>query len=279
VAESRCVQSFQVALEQDPSVAGHLLICVYDNSPEPESVSNGIFPCDSLWFQPRKNNGLAHAYNCVLAVAQERGIPWLLLLDSDTEVTLPYLRSCLSQSERAEECVAALVPHTVEGTTIHSPRYATAFRRRAAPVSFSGLADSELIALNSGTVLRVNAITSIGGFDTRFWLDYLDYWLFRSLHRAGWKLFVLPDTLQHSLSWADPIARMPLWRYRNMLAAESYFTTQYGSIWERIRLRLVLVKRTVQFAIRTPDRAFLRLTIEYLLLGTSAYGKRVKQDT
>jgi glycosyltransferase involved in cell wall biosynthesis len=224
-----------------------------------------LFAGNFAGFQPKRNTGLAHAYNTALDLAIKQNIPWLLLLDSDTEVTLSFLIAALMLTSKVPASVAALVPHITEGVAVHSPRVAGAFRRRAIDLTTSGLISSEVIALNSGSVLRVSAVQDLGGFNTEFWLDYLDYWLFRSLQRKGYRVFVLPERLEHSLSFADAPRRMPLARYQNMLQAESYFTSRYGSLWESVRLKLVLLKRALRYGIISGEFSFVRLTLVQLI--------------
>jgi hypothetical protein len=135
---------------------------------------------------------------------------------------------------------------------------------------------SEIIALNSGSTLRLAAMESIGGFNPEFWLDYLDYWVFRSLQKSGSKIYVLPEALQHSLSFADAARRMPLERYRNMLEAETYFTARYGSQWERLRLQFVLLKRAGRF-LRSAQKPFFLLTMRHLFISGIKSGSRIRR--
>jgi GT2 family glycosyltransferase len=262
---SRTIQSLEQAIAQHPVLATKLAVCIYDNSPDPEALPTHLFGSKFAGFQPKRNTGLAQAYNAVLEFAAKRNIPWLLLLDSDTELTSSFLITALKVSRVVQENVAALVPHITERTTVHSPRFAGAFRRRAIDLKTSGIASREVIAINSGSVVRVSAVQVLGGFNTEFWLDYLDYWLFRSLQRKGYRIFVLPERLEHSLSFADAPRRMPLARYQNMLRAESYFTSRYGSLWESVRLKLVLLKRALRYAINSREFAFVRLTLVQLI--------------
>lgn len=264
--ESLTVRSFDRAMRCEPALASDIFVCVYDNSPHPAPLPRDLFPCEWVGFQPHRNNGLAEAYNSALQVARQGEIKWLLLLDSDTEVTLAFLKASLEGMDIAEadDKIAALIPHIVEGGTVHSPRFASALRRRPVSLSISGVVNDELVALNSGSVLRVAAVVTIGGFNIDFWLDYLDYWLFRSLHARGYRVFVLPETLAHSLSFADPAGRMPRERYQNMLGAERYFTIRFGSRWERVRLKFVLLKRALTFALRDSNATFACMTLREL---------------
>ncbi len=263
--DSIAIRSLQQVLERTGALADRLFICVYDNSAEPALLPPDLFACNWASFQPRRNTGLAVAYNAALDVANQHDIAWLLLLDSDTEVTADYLENCIRVcGSNGDRRVAAVIPHIVEGHLIHAPRFCRALRRSALPLNTSGVFAQELIAMNSGSVLRVSALNEIGGFNPAFWLDYLDYWLFRRLYAAGYRVYVLPEKLEHSLSFADPAARMPLERYRNMLAAEDYFTAKFGSAWEKLRLRLVLLKRMAKFAAKPNSRLLFLATMKQL---------------
>jgi glycosyltransferase involved in cell wall biosynthesis len=267
-AQSRAIQSFKEAFEVDPALASQLFVCVYDNSPQPPPLPSDLFPCGWMSFQPGQNDGLAVAYNAALDIAGENSIRWLLMLDSDTQITPSFVNACLDAIALVEtdERVAALVPRIVENGAIHSPRFASAWRRHTLGPEIYGVINEELVAMNSGSVLRVSAVAALGGFNTDFWLDYLDYWLFRSLHLRAWRVFVLREALAHSLSFADPISRMSHERYGNMLAAEHYFVAGFGSQWERIRLKLVLIKRAVSLGLRPGGARLSRLTFRQLFL-------------
>lgn len=265
-AESVTICSLQKILRNHPEFASRFFLCVYDNSPHPASLPRDLVACEWVGFAPRSNNGLAQAYNIALDIARQGAIEWLLLLDSDTEVTPEFLGACF-ETIRAVETdpqVGALVPHIVENGTTHSPRLRNGWRRRAVAPDFAGKIDAEIIALNSGAVLRVSALASIGGFNRDFWLDYLDYWVFRSLQRKGYRVFVLREAIAHCLSFADAAARMPESRYRNMLAAERYFTAAFGSFGEQVRLKAVLLKRALLFAVRDRSITFACMTLHEL---------------
>jgi GT2 family glycosyltransferase len=212
------------------------------------------------------NGGLPPAYEKALEIAEARNIPWLLLLDSDTEISAEFLGACLRTANDLNESpqIAAIVPHVVEGGVAHSPRKMGWLRRPALPPDFSGLFTRELIALNSGAAIRVSAMQALGGFSAEFWLDYLDYWLFRVLQRKALRVYVLRETVEHSLSLSHAPAEMSVERYRNMLVAEHYYTAKFGSAWERMRLKLVLLSRVMKFAVNPLSRAFLPLAVKSL---------------
>jgi GT2 family glycosyltransferase len=261
---SRTVSALKEAFQVVPRLADELLVCIYDNSPEPEPIPSELLPAETLIFQPGVNGGLPPAYNQALAIAKSRSISWLLLLDSDTKISVEFLNACLRAANELSESpqIAAIVPHVVESGIAHSPRKMGWLRRPALRPGFSGVFPAELIALNSGITLRVSAMEALGGFSSEFWLDYLDYWLLRVLQRKGLCIYVLRETVQHSLSLADPPTRISVERYRNMLDAEHYFTSKYGSAWERARLKLVLLSRIAKFARDPLSRRFLPFAVK-----------------
>jgi glycosyltransferase involved in cell wall biosynthesis len=261
--DSLTVRTLRDVLRSDTRLASQFLICLYDNSPLPQPVPEGLFPARTHVFQPAENRGLAAAYNHALTHASAAGASYLLLLDSDTCLTSAFLGACTAMDAvfKTQTKVAAAVPHIVEGNTIHSPRYAAAFRRRAVPLDFSGTATSEVLALNSGTLLRMEALRDIGGFNSEFWLDYLDYWLFRVLQRRGYFVYVLEARLEHSLSLQNPLQRMSPFRYANMIAAERFFVARYGTQWERFRMRLVMLKRAIKLAAKAPGSPHFRAAL------------------
>jgi GT2 family glycosyltransferase len=266
-SESRTIRCLQQSFAAEPQLADSIFLHLYENSPEPSPIPPELFARPFHLSQPRRNNGIASAYNEALRLAQERGIEWLLLLDSDTEVTPAFLESGLASAARLEDQgrVAVIVPHIVEGEVVHAPRWVGPLRRDPVPLSFHGLAEREIVSVNSGCWVRVSVLTAAGGFNPKFWLDYLDYWLFRHLYRNDYKAFIMDQKLQHSLSFADPVNRMTLERYRNMLKAEKLFTRDYGSPWERFRRRLVLLKRAARFALVNRRREFVYSTLRHLL--------------
>lgn len=261
---SRTITALREAFRAAPSLANEYLLCVYDNSPKPEPIPDDLFPAETLIFQPGVNGGLPPAYNQALEIAEARAIPWLLLLDSDTEISAEFLNACLRTANElnASPQIAAIVPRVVESGVTHSPRKMGWLRRRALPRNFSGVFTQELMALNSATAVRVSAMRTLGGFNREFWLDYLDYWLFRVLHRKDLHVYVQRETVEHSLSLADAATRMSVERYRNMLDAEHYFTSKYGSAWERARLKLVLLSRIAKFATIPLSRHFLPFAVK-----------------
>ena len=69
---------------------------------------------------------------------------------------------------------------------------------------------------------------SIGGFNTRYPLDYLDYWYFNEIYRLKQEVTILQATLTHSLSLLNYRQNITKERYKSLLTAEKQFATQLG---------------------------------------------------
>lgn len=108
-------------------------------------------------------------------------------------------------------------------------------------VEVAGVQHGRVSAYNSGSALNVSWLRSVGGFPAEFWLDYLDHAIFHALWASGRRVYVLHAVLQHELAESDLNAR-PIWRFRNVLRAQSLFVKRTGSLKERLLYRLWLLR-------------------------------------
>jgi len=220
---SPALMSFVQALGET-GLASEFRLLIYDNSPSRSSLPDAM-PLPWSYIHDPANGGLTAAYNTALRLAEKQGQGWLLLLDQDTVINAGYLqaiRRCLSELADKRQC-AAMAPRLLAENEIISP-VRVLWGGRLLPVdrTLSGIAPWEIVALNSGALLRVSALRELGGFHPEFWLDYLDHWLFNRLHHAGHRVYVLDAELQHQLSVRN-MADIPMARYKNILLAESRF--------------------------------------------------------
>ena len=89
-SQSHSVSSLFQILSENPELAKHFSVVLYDNSPQPQSpVSPPDFP--THYVHDPSNGGLATAYNFALARAEPEEREWLLLLDLCPESVRPLL--------------------------------------------------------------------------------------------------------------------------------------------------------------------------------------------
>jgi hypothetical protein len=117
------------------------------------------------------------------------------------------------------------------------------------PVGYVGVPDTPTYALNSASLLRVDALCQVGGYDPRFWLDASDHAIFHRMHEHGKLVYVAGNIhVTHDLSVLSN-DQMSVMRYRNVLAAESAFrdlTMNKLAGWECTSRLLVRLLRQVR---------------------------------
>jgi len=246
-------------------LAREFRLLIYDNSPSRSSLPDAK-PLPLSYTHDPANSGLTGAYNTALGLAEKEGHEWLLLLDQDTVVNASYLKELwrrLFELARNRQC-AALAPRLLAENEIISPARVL-WGGRLLPVNntLSGIAPWEIVALNSGALLRVSALRALGGFNSEFWLDYLDHWLFNRLHRAGYVVYVLDAELRHSLSVRN-MSKMPLDRYNNILLAEGRFYRCCKSPLENLIYGLRLLARGFKMLVLPGRCRFLLPVLAHL---------------
>jgi len=183
---------------------------------------------------------LLAAYRRALTEAQQNGASWLLLLDDDTQVTAEFIQTQLQMTDElaAKPNVAAVVPRLRSGGVVRSPHASVGWRQSPLPLDRDGPAPIGTTAFNSGAMLRRSAIEAVGGFPDGYPLDFLDHATFARLARAGFRVWVLPITLDHPMTWDDPSGAMGFERFAHVLAAEQRFHREYGGIEGALAFRL-----------------------------------------
>jgi len=236
------------ALAQDSAAGNAIRVLVYDNSPQrqawqaPENVQ-------AIYVHDRANGGLLAGYQRALVEARQNGAPWLLLLDDDTQVTPEFVQTQLQMSGElaAQPDIAAVVPRLRSGGVVRSPHGPVGWRQSALPLDRDGPAPVGATAFNSGAMLRRSAIEAVGGFPESYPLDFLDHAMFARLTNAGYRLWTLPITLDHVMSWDDPAKAIGIDRFGRVLEAEQRFHREYGGRPGILAFRLRCARRAWQY--------------------------------
>jgi GT2 family glycosyltransferase len=238
-----------------------LSILLYDNSPEPSRADE--LPTGTIYHYATRNEGVAGAYNYALQLALAHGSEWLLTLDQDTSLPEHFLVEMLraASSLSSDTNVAAIVPQVFSDDRMISPHfYAAGAWPRFLPRNFQGKSRKSLFAINSGSLLRVSALESIGGYDPAFWLDASDHVLFARLARADKDVYVLGGLrIQQSLSHLDQAAPLSPARLNNILQAESAFWDSEMTYWAGAMHTLVMLRHLLGMWRRGEDPVLCRL--------------------
>lgn len=147
-----------------------------------------------------RNPGVGPRYLQAARMADERGDSFLLLLDQDFEAPSGWWSSYEGAVERhpTATCWAPRLVH--DGKRLSPFVVERGTPRRAAPIGDGPWDASRLVALNSGLLVRTEAVLSASRELTRAPLDFSDYALFHRMGRAGGLLAPVDLELPHDSS-------------------------------------------------------------------------------
>jgi len=239
--DSKSYLSFTKAIED--SKIDYTLI-LYNNSKEIEIPQNESY----LVVNADSNQKLTGAYNYTLEYASNLKKKWILLLDQDTEITTGYFTELVKffSSNQISNDTAAIVPFLKENNKILSPHKIGFFNCLRIKIKSSGYQKGYITAFNSLSLLHVDFMNSIGGFNTKYPLDFLDYWYYYQIFKFKQKVFVLDTIVNHELSLNNYESNISLARHTELLIAEKTFVKEMGTIhycFYKIRLIFRLSKQ------------------------------------
>jgi GT2 family glycosyltransferase len=264
-AQSKTIAGLARSFLEDPVLAQRLDVLVWDNGPEAREESG--LPFVITYRHSNANEGVSGAYNAATRMAAQRSCGWLLLLDDDTSVTGEFLRGLLSHAEEIaeEQRIAAVVPFLHAGAFCMSPRLWRFARHVPLPRPAAAYTERRpIFAANSGSLMRTRALEAVGGYSSRFWLDYSDIELFHRLHQHKFFVRIAGNlSLDHEMAMLDYDRRMTPDRFATFLAAESDFMDLYRGPAEQGMHLLRLTARTLHQR-SYADPAFARLSREAL---------------
>ncbi len=258
--ESETLQCLCEALAAEPELAAAYKLLVWDNSPE--QLSSPRLPVPFTYRHSEQNLGVSGAYNSAQQIATEQGYPWMLLLDQDTKISREVLFTMLRYGTNllARKEIAAIAPTVRVGHIVVSPKRQLYMRNRNYPAGECGVAAGEAIAINSGCMLRVEALRTIGGFSPEFWLDYSDMYVFHMFFRHDLKVWRAADaTIEHKMSIMDYDHLMTPWRYTNFSMAETAFHDLYRDRFENALQTLRLFARAIKQRFKYENPEFSRI--------------------
>jgi GT2 family glycosyltransferase len=264
--QSQTLTSLAEAFASNPDLLKKYGVLLWDNSPVRLDDPQLSFPFQYRFLD--QNLGVSGAYNHASSYAESIGCAWLLLLDQDTTVTADYLQRMLGHVKKVEndQTIATIVPFVRSHDTLISPRkFGRLIRNHQIPRSVSGIYQEDAYAVNSGTVILVSALRSVGGYSEVFWLDLSDAYIFQALYRHGKRMYIAGDIeLAHSVASMDFDRHMTPERYRSFLAAENLYLALYRSRPVNLAQTIWLMARAGRQYRRYKNKEFARITLSFL---------------
>jgi GT2 family glycosyltransferase len=245
--DSISFQTLNAAMKYTPPGKLFLKTFFYDNTPGGQAF--GSYPEGSSYEAPGENRGIADAYNRAIEIAHQEGFDWLLTLDQDTQLPIDFLEKLADTAAFVTPLkqVAAIVPLIYDKATLISPNAGSyTFSPKKFPEEFIGISLENLTsALNSASMVRVRSLRSVGGYDSRFWLDYSDAVMYHRLQFNGMRVFVSGNIrVEHELSVMDMKHRVSIERYEGILSAESAYCDAYMGRAADLQLIMKLAYRS-----------------------------------
>lgn len=265
---SPAFRSLVQAREELRGNEGRVSIVLWDNSPDPHLPID--LPEDVIYRHDSRNPGLALAYNQALEIASHRESDWLITLDQDTTVPFDYLIQMASSSRQfaGRSDIGAIVPQIAIGKKLLSPyHFILGALPKWYPKGYVGIPADQVVAFNSGAMIRVAILRQSDGYDPRFPLDHSDTAMFHKLHEHGKHVYIDGKIqLQHQLSFIDMNASLTCERYRQALLAESAFWDQHMNRLAGCERTLRLFLRMIRQWVRKDRREFRHITNAFLLM-------------
>lgn len=253
--------SYQSLLQNQALLAGTNLI-IHDNSPAPQPIPHTRGNWNIRYRHAPDNPGLATAYNLALQDALALGHEWLLLLDQDTELQENYFLELFEIAPTAPENCVCVLPLVSDGLRQISPMNSLKVRASCKGIS-PGQHSGHITAINSGACWRTQWLSSIGGFNPDFPLDYLDHWAFHQVQRANRQLYILHCQITQSLSLSNR-NQVSLSRYESIYESEYLFFSRYRTdLFSSYRRHLPI--RFFKQLLLLKDKRVARKAIELML--------------
>ncbi|MEN9306155.1 MAG: hypothetical protein RL173_87 [Fibrobacterota bacterium] len=213
-----------------------------------------------------RNPGVGPRYLQAARLADERGDSFLLLLDHDFTAPDGWW-TAYEAAVSAHPLATCWAPRLVHDGKRLSPFVVKCGTpRRGAPIGSGPWDATGIVALNSGLLIRVDALLSASRELTQAPLDFSDYSLFHRMGRSGGTLALVDLELVHDLSSHAPAS------VENRLARFAWFCAgarAYADLdpVHRRNLRRWSLGRALKLAAFLMDRRFLSTWTKHFAKG------------
>ena len=201
-----------------------------------------------------KNLGIATALNICARRAEQLNLQFLLTMDQDSKVSENFVTEMINVFS-LDSRIAMLTPFIVHNKNPHSP------------ISIDP--KDELIAITSGSMVRLSAFDFVGGFLEKLFIDYVDHEFSLRLKLAGYKIIRLNNIfLYHNLGEIE----------KRKLLFKDVFTTNHIPIrlYYRTRNRFYVYKKyskSFPIYVKEDKVSFIKEIIKILLFEKQKFKK------
>lgn len=267
--ESKTISSIINNLRQiDREDFNNFKLIIFDNGILDQSSYIKI-DFDYEYYWNGKNNGLAFAYNFAFQKYKLLSYDWILLLDQDTSFSVNYLNSLFQNVRRfsKRDDIVIFAPKMLYNGKLFSPS-TVKLGGIHRPLKFTNNETSihkNIFAVGSATLVKIDFIEKLNGFNDIFPIDCLDRWLYLMANKLGFYICIINCDVHHELSILDKHNFVSLNRYSQILAAENRFIKMYKSPIDMLIFYLRLTYRAVRFLFQKSRIKYFNIILKFLL--------------
>lgn len=177
-------------------------IVIYDNSPIP-SLLNYTYSNLTIidYFTDTTNSGVSRAYNYALNQCTTLFKTSLLLLDQDTNVAMNFIEVlCMNMVKYPYIKLFAPIIINNQSDYLSPSRQIFGWSRVSKSVNIGINSFKKQSLINSGLLVNVDALLSIGGFNYNLPLDFSDAYIIDKFRALDYEFCLIDSTFNHSLS-------------------------------------------------------------------------------
>ena len=203
-------------------------VFVIDNSSEAESqvaLARLCTDVGAILLVNSENAGVAAAFNQAARIAIGQGYDWMLLMDQDSVAPMELVLRLMSCAERWQGTrpPAVLCPRSIRND------------QSGEKAAIPDVDIAVKTCMNAGSIVRLSAWKSVGGYDEGFFVDYVDHDFCFKCRQHGWNVVQASGAVMiHSPG--NPTGHRFLWRRRitsNHSALRRYYIARNRILFYR----------------------------------------------
>lgn len=228
---------------------GEEKVFIWDNSPV-SFYDKKELPQNVIYNHSPENLGLSYAYNRAVEYAIANSIPWVLLLDQDTQFSdkaLKIYRENILNNPSAN----IIIPQVcINNRAYISPVKGNILMARPKANVPSGFIDLfEYYFINSGLLIQTDTFMSVKGYNEAVKLDFSDIEFIRRLRksRQNIEVFVMPYVCIQNFSNSVHSKKQKIKRFE--LFCQSVRHCEKMGVCDKLLFLFIIVKRAMKLCI------------------------------
>lgn len=260
--DSISVNSIVKVVNNNPKLKNIYSFVLINNGPESIRDKDN----DSLFIIVNNRiNSLSYAYNLALIKAEEFDSDWFLLMDQDTLINEEFLEKLAHDSEKliSDSRVVCIVPTILDGEMQISPsrRFPGGVHRPLR--THKDYVSGEVYAVGSCSLIRMNFLRELKGFNQKYVVDSVDRWLFKEISIHNKLIYRIKTRIRHNLSVRN-YKELSEDRYKNIINSELEFIKQYYSIFDRFFYTIRIVFRGLKIYFFKKNKIMAKVTFNHI---------------